>query len=278
MWIRKLTLAGLLALASQPAFAVIGPWVSSDKVRARLVVAAPAAGGALDGAIEIELAPGWKTYWRSPGDAGVPPRFDFSASTNAEAQPVEFPAPERYDDGYAASNVYHDRVVLPVRFVVADDAKPVALDVKMDIGICEEICIPVNLNVQLNVPVGAGDSAATALVATARADLPGPGRPGQFEVASLKRVGGSEQKPEFEAIIASEKVDDTVLFIETPGDWYAAAPKPVAIAPGKTGFRFTVDRRTASGGIAGSKLRLTLTEGKDATSRTFTLDASHATP
>lgn len=278
MLIQRLTLFCLLALASQPAFAVIGPWVSTDKVRVRLVAASPVADGALDGAIEIELAPGWKTYWRSPGDAGVPPRFDFSGSTNAKADTIEFPAPERYDDGYAASNVYHNRVLLPVRFVVPDSSSPVTLDVTMDIGVCEEICIPVNLRALLPVPVGAGDPAATELVAMARAALPGPGRPGQFEVVSLRRVGGPDQKPEFEAVVASTKAGDTVLFVETPSDWFAGAPTPVSIGGGKSGFRFVVDRRSAAGGLAGAEIRLTMTEGQASTSRTFKLDAGDATP
>lgn len=278
MKIQRLTLICLFAIASQPAFAAMGPWASTDKVRVRLVATPPTEQGALDGAIEIELAPGWKTYWRTPGDAGVPPRFDFSASDNAQGGHVEFPAPERYDDGYAASNVYHDRVVLPVRFQVPDASKPVSLDVTLDIGICEEVCIPVNLKASLDVAVDAGDAEAAALVASARAALPGPGQPGIFELESLKRVGGADQKPEFEVAFAARKAGEPLLFVETPGDWFADSPKPVTLAGGKTGFRFAVDRRSAAGDIAGSEIRLTLTEGGEATSRTFKLDAGHTKP
>jgi len=278
MCIRRLILVGLFAVISQPVWAAMGPWVSTDKVRARLVAATPSAGGILDGAIEIELAPGWKTYWRSPGDAGVPPQFDFSGSSNAKAAAVDFPAPERYDDGYAASNVYHDRVVLPVRFTVADAAKPVTLDVTMDIGICEEICIPVNLRTSVDVAPKDGDPVASTLVATARAAVPGPGKPGEFELLALKRVGGPDQKPEFEATFAGSEPDKAVLFVETPGDWFAGQPKPVAGEAGQPGFRFVVDRRSAAGRIDGSQIRLTLKGEGGATSRTFTLDAGDAKP
>lgn len=282
MYIRKLALVCLLAVVSQPAFAAIGSWVSTDKVRARLVATTPAVDGILDGAIEIELAPGWKTYWRSPGDAGVPPHFDFSASSNAKAAPVEFPAPERYDDGYAASNVYHDRVLLPVRFTVADAAKPVTLDVTMDIGICEEICVPVKLQTSLDVLADVlakkGDRVASSLVATARAALPGEGRPGEFELVSLKRVGGSDEKPEFEATYTARGIGKEVLFVETPADWFAGPPKPLETDAGKPAFRFVVDRRSAAGQIDGSQIRLTLKGEGGATTRIFTLDASAASP
>ncbi|MBN9059732.1 MAG: hypothetical protein J0H21_11165 [Rhizobiales bacterium] len=276
MRIRSLFLSLLPAVLSLPAFAAIGPWVSADKVRARLVAATPAADGTLEGAIEIELAPGWKTYWRSPGDAGVPPRFDFSASTNAEAAAVEYPAPERYDDGYAASNIYRDRVVLPVRFTVADKADPVTLDVKMDIGICEEICIPVHMTTSLDVGNAGHDGAASTLIAAARAALPGPGKPGALELLSLKRSGGSDQKPEFEARYHASGKE--ALFVETPGDWFADPPKAAEGEGGARVFRFAVDRRTAAGTIAGTEIRLTLTGEAGATSRPFTLDAGDAKP
>lgn len=256
----------------------MGAWVSADKVRVRLVATTPVVDGTMDGAIEIELAPGWKTYWRTPGDAGVPPRFDFSASTNAEAGTVEFPAPERYDDGYAASNVYRDRVVLPVRFTIADPARPVTLDVKMDIGICEEICIPVHLATSLDVGGEDGDRAASALVAMARAALPGPGRPGEFELISLKRIGGPDQKPEFEARYTAPGKGTEALFVEAPADWFADLPKPAAFEDGTRALRFVADRRSAAGTIAGTQIRLTLTAAGGATSRTFTLDADGAKP
>lgn len=276
--LRNVLLGCVLTMISQPALAAIGPWVSTDKVRARLVATAPAADGTVDSAIEIELAPGWKTYWRSPGDAGVPPNFDFSASRNALATAVEYPAPIRHDDGYAASNVYHDRVLLPVRFTVVDPGKPVKLDVRMDIGICEEICIPVNLQTSLDVSGPDNDLGAAELVATARAILPGAGKPGEFELLDLRRVGGTDEKPEFEATYAGSGDGKEVLFIETPGDWYAGPPKAVAGSPGALGFRFVADRRTAAGAIAGSVIRLTLTGESGATSRIFTLDAQDASP
>jgi DsbC/DsbD-like thiol-disulfide interchange protein len=276
---RLVIASGLLLFAVAPAAATIGPWVESDNVRVRLVATPPDPDGALQGAIEIVLAPGWKTYWRNPGDAGVPPRFDFSASTNARDAAVEFPAPQRDDDGYAASNVYRDRVVLPVRVNVPDPDEPVRLDVVLDIGVCEEICIPVNLRARVELSANVADHDGAPLIELARVALPGPGRPGEFELLSLKRVGGPDTKPEFEAVYNAAEPAETQLFVETPADWFADPPKPVAAAAGgKPTFRFGVDRKTASGEIAGTEIRLTLTEGKAATTRSFKLDGSGPTP
>jgi DsbC/DsbD-like thiol-disulfide interchange protein len=278
MNMRILIAAGLLGVATLPASATMGSWSESDNVRVRLVAQEPEPGGTLHGAIEIALAPGWKTYWRSPGDAGVPPRFDFSGSVNARDVSVDFPAPERVDDGYAASNVYRDRVVLPVRLTVPEPDAPVSLDVVMDIGLCEEICIPVNLRARLELPSDVVDDSGAPLIELARAALPGPGLPGQFELLSLERVGGPDSKPEFEVAYRAGEPDEAQLFVETPEDWFASPPKAVARSDGKPAFRFVVDRRSAAGAIRGTEISLTLTEGKASTERRFTLDAKGSTP
>jgi DsbC/DsbD-like thiol-disulfide interchange protein len=257
----RILLASILVLlAAAPASATVGSWVTADNVQVRLVAAAPAPARGRHGAREI------------------PPRFDFSASVNARDAAVDFPAPERDDDGYAASNVYRDRVVLPLRLTVPAPSEPVRLDVALDIGVCEEICIPVNLRARVELSADIGDHAGASMIEMARAAVPGPGLPGQFELLSLKRVGGPDSKPEFEAVYNAVEPDEAQLFVETPGDWFANPPKPVAAADGKPAFRFAVDRKTAAGEIAGTELRLTLTEGKAATTRRFTLDGDGAKP
>ena len=76
----------------------------------------------------FSLQPGWKTYWRTPGDSGVPPRFDFSKSENVEAVTVLWPAPTKFDDGAGGHSLgYHDQVVLPLRIVAKNADKPVTL-------------------------------------------------------------------------------------------------------------------------------------------------------
>lgn len=99
--------------------------------------------GILQGALEIDLEPGWKTYWRDPGAAGVPPELDISASVNIASAELLFPAPQRFDDGGTKWAGYRHSVVFPVRFAVKDPAQPVLIEAGVFLGICKTICIPV---------------------------------------------------------------------------------------------------------------------------------------
>lgn len=148
---RRLALALLLA-APLPLRAQTPPaWVPGLHFRARLIAAGPEGGGRLAG-IEIALDRGYKTYWRSPGEAGLPPQFDWSASTNAAVIDILWPAPRRHQDAGGVANVYDDRVVLPVRVRPADPKKPVVLHLALDFGICKEICIPARADLSVELP------------------------------------------------------------------------------------------------------------------------------
>src|ERR1700731_4818443 len=93
------------------------PWQRDGHSAVRLL-AGSRSGAVLMGGIAFALQPGWKTYWRTPGDSGVPPRFDFSKSDNIEAVTVLWPAPAKFDDGAGGPSMgYHDQVVLPLRIV-----------------------------------------------------------------------------------------------------------------------------------------------------------------
>src|SRR5690606_21923178 len=126
--------------------------------------------GHLEAGIEIALAPGWKTYWRSPGYAGIAPRADFSASANIGPVEIAYPVPERDNDGFVAVNVYRDRVVLPLSAPLVDPSRPASLAVTLDIGICDEICVPARFDLAVDVP-DAADKTAAAILAQAEASL-----------------------------------------------------------------------------------------------------------
>ena len=103
------------------------PWQRDAHSAVRLL-AGSRSGAVLLGGIAIQLQPGWKTYWRTPGDSGVPPRFDFSKSENVEAVTVLWPAPMKFDDGAGGTSLgYKQQVVLPLRIVAKNADKPVTL-------------------------------------------------------------------------------------------------------------------------------------------------------
>src|SRR6202453_3913711 len=125
------------------------PWQRDGHSAVRLL-AGSRSGAVLLGGIAFQLQPGWKTYWRTPGDSGVPPRFDFSKSDNIEAVTVLWPAPMKFDDGAGGSSLgYHDQVLLPLRIVPKVNDKPVTLRANINYAVCEKICIPVEASTEL---------------------------------------------------------------------------------------------------------------------------------
>src|SRR6201995_4738737 len=100
------------------------PWQKDSHSQLRLL-AGSRSGNVLLGGIAVPLQQGGHTYWRNPGDSGVPPRFDFSKSDNIEAVTVLWPAPQKFDDGAGGVSLgYHDQIVLPLRIVVKSVDKP----------------------------------------------------------------------------------------------------------------------------------------------------------
>src|SRR6201747_3353240 len=103
------------------------PWQKDGHSAVRLL-AGSRSGAVLLGGVSIQLQPGWHTYWRTPGDSGVPPRFDFSKSDNVEAVTVLWPAPRKFDDGAGGTSLgYVKQIVLPLRIVAKNADKPVTL-------------------------------------------------------------------------------------------------------------------------------------------------------
>lgn len=137
------------ALAPRPADAAVAEGVT----RLALVAASGAHdGGPVLAGIDMGLAPGWKTYWRKPGDSGIPPRFDWSASENVAGVELRWPAPERFDDPGDITFGYKKEVLWPVRVVPQDPELPVTLRVTMQYGICSDICVPREAKLELALP------------------------------------------------------------------------------------------------------------------------------
>lgn len=203
---KPLFIAALVAAASlavtdaRAADALASDWQRAHAARARLVAAGGSAPGEpLVAAVEIELDDGWKTYWRFPGDAGgVPPAFDWTGTGNARPE-VLFPAPKRFTDRAGDTVGYKGSVVLPVRLAVTEPGKPTALRLKLDYGICREICVPAEASFAIDIPAGFAAS-VPAEVAAALAKVPGPAGAGKpAVVAHTVTLTGDKPRIAFEA-------------------------------------------------------------------------------
>ncbi|MFN3281549.1 MAG: protein-disulfide reductase DsbD domain-containing protein [Tabrizicola sp.] len=151
----------LLACLAAPALAT----TQEDVLSAMLLPGWQTEKGGHMAALDLRLAPGWKTYWRSPGDAGIPPSFDWSGSENVRSVRLHWPAPDVFQVNGMQTIGYHDRLVLPVEVTPEDPARPIRLRVRMDLGVCDEICMPatVELGSDLAAPGAPDDAIRSAL-------------------------------------------------------------------------------------------------------------------
>src|ERR1700760_3966729 len=233
------------------------PWQKDGHSAVRLL-AGSRSGAVLLGGIAFQLQPGWHTYWRNPGDSGVPPRFDFSKSDNVEAVTVLWPAPQKFDDGAGGVSLgYHDQLVLPLRIVTKNVDKPVTLRAAIDYAVCEKICIPVQANAELTFSSVASteDSALFAALDT----VPKPanvGDPNPLTIRDVKREGKSE------VLVDVVTPDNRAAnrFVEgPPPDWGLPVPAPVEHSPpGVKRFAFKLDGVPPGVNPDGAALKLTL--------------------
>jgi DsbC/DsbD-like thiol-disulfide interchange protein len=256
--------AALIALATLASLSAIearaqdaSPWQKGSHAAVRLL-AGSRSGPVLLGGIAVQLDPGWKTYWRTSGDSGVPPRFDFSKSDNVEAVTVLWPAPMKFDDGAGGFSLgYHDQVVLPLRIVPKSNDKPVTLRADINYAVCEKICIPVEASTELTFASVASteDSALFAALDT----VPKPasiGDPNPLTIRDVEREGKSTVL--VDVISPGNKAVN--LFVEGPTpDWALPVPKLLDHGPaGVKRFAFELDGVPPGTNPEGAALKLTL--------------------
>ena len=233
------------------------PWQRDGHSAVRLV-AGSRSGAVLLGGIAFQLQPGWKTYWRTPGDSGVPPRFDFSKSENVEAVTIMWPAPLKFDDGAGGHSIgYRDQVVLPLRIVAKAADKPVTLRAEINYAVCEKLCIPVEASAELGF-----NSVASTEDANLRAALdtvPKPaniGDPNPLTIRDVKRDGPKNVVVD---VVAPDS-RNVNLFVEGPTpEW--ALPIPAPVQHGSTDvkrFSFELDGLPPGAKPDGAALKFTL--------------------
>ena len=207
-----------------PAFASATDWLEVNGGRVRLVTSGlPDSSGLLNGALEIDLEPGWKTYWRDPGDAGVPPQIDIARSSNIASAELRFPPPERFDDGYTKWAGYKHLVTFPVSFRAKTPDKPVLIDADVFLGICETICIPVQGSFTLDPAADPDHPEHAALIKAANEALAHPA------------------KPNFSARVHTS--DDKTLVVEAVSPTGSTAPE--LFIAGEQGYMFGAPQRVA---------------------------------
>jgi DsbC/DsbD-like thiol-disulfide interchange protein len=219
------------------ALASSSQWSEVQGGAVRLVTTgAPDAGdGILRGALQIDLKPGWKTYWLDPGDTGVPPKISV---TGASLASVAYPVPQRFVETGTVWNGYDAPVSFAVSLKVAGgDAKEISAEVFL--GICQSICIPLQAHLKLDPATDPGNPEDAAIVTQAFEDVPSPARAG-FRVsdAAQRETGALQVTAELPR--PSGKAE---LFLAAPEGYSFGPPKRLGDTKGNATFSVPIYER-----------------------------------
>lgn len=218
-------MAALLALCSSSVAQNDSPhasaWIRDSYSALRLIAGAPEAGGATRlAAIDITLDAGWKTYWRVPGDSGIPPQIDFSRSDNVASAEVLWPTPHVFSDGAGGQSIgYQASVAWPVRITPKDAHKPALLRADIHYAVCAKICVPAEAKAEISLPAAPG--AQPDLITQALRRVPVKA---SIDDAALPRLAGMTR---------DAKEQRLLIDVESPCATPCPAP-PVVLAEGPT--------------------------------------------
>jgi DsbC/DsbD-like thiol-disulfide interchange protein/cytochrome c biogenesis protein CcdA len=180
----------LAVLAGSGAAQAVGPVVTTPQVRAELVAHAPegvAPGKPLWLGLKIEHQRDWHTYWKNPGDSGLPTKLNFTLPDGMLAGPVQWPTPSRLPTGPLMNYGYADTLLLPVAVTVPAGFMAESLDIRLQAEwlVCKDVCIPESGEFSLRLPAQAASAAHAALFASAQAAVPQPA-PGTQATAAVR--------------------------------------------------------------------------------------------
>jgi DsbC/DsbD-like thiol-disulfide interchange protein len=232
----------------------------------RLLSGGPGLNGVRRAAIEIQLPPGWKTYWRYPGDAGIAPKFDWEGSTNVKSIDVLFPAPVRFGEAQEVSIGYTKSTAFIVNVIPQDDKSPIDLKLSFEGGVCEKLCVPLKAQASVTLPVS---SRIAPIISRTLPLIPfkvafKDQDPAYLAVLSCT-IDASLTPPRIDILVSTPKGEQSSdLFIEgLTSDW--TLPVPTWLGQNEQGnqrFRLSFEGAPRDA-IAGKQpLRLTATSGE----------------
>lgn len=251
------------------------PWHKEANSRLRLIAAQVGEGGkqALMAGLDMQLDPGWTTYWRNPGDSGVPPSFDWSGSQNVRQVEVLYPAPRAYDEAGGVAFGYQGEVVFPVRIVPKDPAKPVRLHLKINYALCKNLCVPNRAELALNVASDeAKDPADALLLEQYLAWVPKPVAAGVLPALVKVTPKLDQPKPTLFIDTRFPKGEGrTELYLANP-DAYVPAASPVGLLPnGDLRFVVRFGNKGEVEALKGKTVSLILVDSQGAREATWRL-------
>ncbi len=231
-------LAALLVLAcvAAPAHALEGAWAQKahSSVRVLALGASPTDPDAVILGIHIRMQPGWETYWRSPGDAGVPPDFFFDDTENIDELYVDWPLPTKKVTAGMTTYVYQGEVLLPITVYPHDRTQPIKLRMKITYAACRDVCMLEEADLALDVAADHNDDRLAELFAKNAARMPVLDNTPEVAIERVNAAAADgKQRLEVVARAAAPWIDPQVIIEAEPG----FAFKPAVITPTMEGRR-----------------------------------------
>ncbi|UEM02928.1 thioredoxin family protein [Skermanella rosea] len=270
-----LVLLAALLSSIPPVHGASGPWQATETVEGRLVAAVDGA-GSLDSVpigLHLKMKPGWKTYWRSPGDAGLPPQLAWDGSANLAGTDMRWPAPHRFTLFGIETFGYDGEVVFPIAARPAEPGRPLDLRASVDLLVCSDICVPQRLDLTLAIPEGPASSAGADanLIARFASRVPGDGAASGLSIESVRAADKSLRV----VATAREPFVDPDLFVEAGAAAAFGAPK-IDFADGDRRITITLPVTGEPVALEGMPVTLTLVDGLRAMERAATVEAPGA--
>jgi DsbC/DsbD-like thiol-disulfide interchange protein len=265
--VKRLGAAMLLMLApASGSLAARSDWAQADEAQMRLLMTV-ADDGSLIGGVDIILEPGWYTYWRNPGEAGVPPIFDFDGSDNVADVEVLYPAPMRKEAGGAVSLIYQDEVVFPLMVRPVDAARPVTLRLAATFGVCSEICIPTQASSEVTFSAaGDSDPLSAERLKGFEERVPVRPKPGIFDIEEVTEDGDA-----LTIEVRAPESSYSDLFADPPDGWYIGQPALVERVDGISRYRLSLAGRPRGSQLKGLEFRFVAVAGGQAIEETVTI-------
>jgi suppressor for copper-sensitivity B len=218
-----------LGIATSRAEPAASPWFVTEQGKVRLIAASPGVGtgNTVRLGLEFALAPGWKIYWRSPGDAGLPPVLDWTGSTNLAGATLLWPAPQRFS-AYGLETIgYEGDVVLPIAAQLTAAGEALGATVGLQYLTCKDICIPYEATLRLDLPAAsvAAEPGFAAAIASAEQRVPQQGSAATLRVVDVQLHGGKAPSLELTVAAATGTLRSPDAFVDAPPGMAFGAPQ-----------------------------------------------------
>lgn len=232
------TLVATSTLLIFDSFAASSDWQEAEGARVRVVTqSVPDENGVLKAVVEVDLEPGWKTYWREPGSSGIPPLFNFSESENVKDVKVHYPVPTMINDATGSYAGYKKSLAFPIDLTTESVEGDTRLQADIFLGVCKDICVPISAQIDLDLKEFQTSSDQMTLIENARFNL--PTQPAKDFNLKQATYNGDSNSVEFELTLPAFYPPNIKpeIFIQGPEKWPMTQPKLISTEDGSVRFR-----------------------------------------